>query len=124
MSEVGCGTTYEWAQNDMRNKEPMAKHELRDNMANIGAWFSSNWESKYYMLLNRELSDYTIFNFKTKNYNKAVEDLYDLFAVRGPILDIDYNHDYHYFEIWTHYQGDDTPHMYILFQCPDFVIEV
>lgn len=124
MSEVACGTLYNWLQEDMKHVEPLTAKQLRLDLANIGAWFSVDMYGKYYMLLNKELSDYTVFNFLDMNYSKGVQELKEVLQGRGPILQIDYNKDNKYFEIWVKYWEDNLPHMYILFPCPDFVIEI
>lgn len=124
MSEIACGTVYELLQEEMNLLSPLTTKELRKDLANIGAWFSVDMNEQYYMLLNKELSDYTVFNFLSMNYSKGLQELVEVLDSRGPILQIDYNHDNKYFEIWVKYAGDDRAHMYILFPCPDFVIEI
>lgn len=124
MSEIPCGNLYTMAQEEMKKVLPMNNYDLQRDLANIGAWFSIDMQEQYYMLLNRELSDYTVFNFLGMNYSKGVEELLEVLDGRGPVLQIDYNHDNKYFEIWVKYLMDNTPHMYILFPCSDFIIEI
>lgn len=124
MSEIACGTVYELLQEEKTLMSPLTAKQLRKDLANIGAWFSIDMHEQYYMLLNKELSDYTVFNFLGMNYNKGVQELTEVLESRGPILQIDYNHTNKYFEIWVKYIEDNRPHMYILFPCPDFVIEI
>lgn len=124
MTEIPCGTLYTMAQEEMKKVLPMNNYDLQRDLANIGAWFSTDMQEQYYMLLNRELSDYTVFNFLGMNYSKGIEELLEVLDGRGPVLQIDYNHDNKYFEIWVKYLMDNTPHMYILFPCSDFIIEI
>lgn len=123
MTDLEGGTTYEWAQETLKNVEPLNERDLQNNLSNIGAWFSSDMHEQYYMVLNRELSDYTVLNFLSMNYNQGVQEIKEIFDCRGPILRVDYNHENHYFEVWIRYH-DDMPHMYVIFPCPDFVIEI
>lgn len=124
MSEIPCGNLYTMAQEEMKKVLPMNNYDLQRDLANIGAWFSIDMQEQYYMLLNRELSDYTVFNFLGMNYSKGIEELLEVLDGRGPVLQIDYNHDNKYFEIWVKYLMDNTPHMYVLFPCSDFIIEI
>ena len=96
----------------------------REMLANIGMWFSSDPKFKYFMFLCRELSDYTIFNFESFNYSKAKEELEELIHERGELLDIVYNHNNDTYEIWMRTKSDNQIHMYMLFDCNDFIITI
>lgn len=125
MNKITCGTVYEMLQEEMSATAlPLSAKQLGLDLANIGAWFSVYVDNKYYMLLNKELSDYTIFNFLGMNYAKGIQELKEVLDSRGDILQIDYNHDNKYYEIWVRYFEDQRAHMYILFPCPEFVIEI
>lgn len=124
MANIECGTVYDLARAQLKDAEPLDKYEIRNVFSNIAAWFSIDVTKQYYMLLCRELADYTVFNFLTLNYDKGKTELLEVVQSRGDILRVDYNHEQKYFEIWVRYNQDDEPHMYAFFPCNDFVIEV
>lgn len=130
MNEIGldgayeCGTVYEWNKQEMSLQPPLPRDVLTKELANIGAWFSSDLTVKYYMLLNRELADYTVFNFLSHNYYKGVEELIEVLDRCGWAQAIEYNHEHDYFEIWVKNKCTLKTHLYLLFPCDDFIIEV
>lgn len=118
-------TVYEFLQQEKNSRELMPKDAYHETMTNVGAWFSSDMKHKYYMLLNNELHDYTVLNFIQYNFNQGVEELEKVLKRCGPVIDIEYNHEQHYFEFWVRSNYDEGyPHMYILFPCDDFIVEV
>lgn len=122
---MDTGTTiYAMNQMVMDTVTPMTQRAKDKEFANIGAWFSSDLNEKYYMLLNGDLRDYTIFNFITMDFNKGVQELIEVVESRGIVLSIDYNHDHEYFEIWVRHRQDDKSYVYLLFPCSDFIVEV
>lgn len=124
MSDIQCGNVYEWKQNEMSLQIPLDKETLVKNLANIGAWFSSDLTVQYYMLLNKELADYSIFNFLSHNFYKGVQELEEVLDRCGFVQAIDYNHEHNYFEIWVKNRDTNNSHMYILFPCDDFILEI
>ena len=115
------GTVYDF--NKLAyEKVKVPEQRKREMLANIGMWFSS--DPKYFMFLCRELSDYTIFNFESFNYSKAKEELEELIHERGELLDIVYNHNNDTYEIWMRTKSDNQIHMYMLFDCNDFIITI
>ncbi len=121
-STVNMGTLYELNQSIMAQVPPMEPDMVDVELANVGVWFGSQRSFQYFMLLNNYRHDYTVFNVTGTNYHKAKEELKGLLEERGRILHIEYNHDRGDYEIWV--SIDDIPHMYILFPCNDFVIEI
>ena len=122
MAEVGLGSQYELCQLEVLKSGPMPQDELNKELTNIGAWFSSNMGTHYYMLLNNELHDYTIFNFMNYNFAQGVKELREVLDSRGVIYKIEFNHENNYFELWV-VNGEEA-HMYLLFPCGDFVIDI
>jgi hypothetical protein len=122
MSEGVLGTVYELCKTQMETLEPLDEATQKSELVNIGGWFSSNLCSRYYMLLNNELHDYTIFNFTNFNFTTGVKELSEVLQSRGDIISIDFNHDNNYFEIWMKNNGQLF--MYLLFPCDDFVIDI
>lgn len=96
---------------------------LKQKIGNIAAWFGSSNEYKYFMLLCRERNDYTVFNTANHQYHLAGTYLEECLTNRGKVIDIDYNHDTEYYEIWMRCFDDNEVHMYVVFHCNDFVLE-
>lgn len=124
MGNVECGTIYGWNQQEMNLQTPLDTQTVTKTLVNVGAWFSSNMKVHYYMLLNREFNDYTIFNFLSQNFYKGVQELQETLENRGLILAVEYNHTNDYYEIWLKSNQDGLSHMYLLFPCDDFIIEI
>lgn len=122
MEQIEVGTVYEWVKKEKEASQPMSDNKINELLSNIGAWFSVDLNNQYYMLLSNENRDYTVFNFLTDNYYKAVQELKEVLSTRGNIHSIDYNHAEKYYEIWM--KKDDELSIYLLFPCNDFIIEI
>lgn len=124
MAKIDVGTVYDWARAEMNasQKKPMIKTVRRAAFINIGEWLSATMNTKYYMLLNNERRDYTIFNFINFNYTQGVQELEEVIDSRGELINIEYNHELGYYEIWI--KIEDVYYVYLFFECDDFVIEV
>lgn len=120
-SRMSFGTLYDVNKMMYEKMSPMSAEDFQNYMINISLWFSKN-NFQYFMFLCRELSDYTIFNFLSTNYNKGREELIDLITSRGVPMDIEYKHEEDAYDIWVKRAGE--VHMYKLFPCNDFIIEV
>ena len=120
--------------NKMAYQQVPKMNELQFNqmMNNISLWFSSKEKSRYFMLLSKELSDYTIFHFNSYDYSKAREELIELVNSRGIPVDIQYDHDTDTYDIWVRRISVDPTTskptmdvvMYKMFKCDDFIIEI
>ena len=120
--------------NKMAYQQVPKMNELQFNqmMNNISLWFSSKEKSRYFMLLSKELSDYTIFHLNTYDYSKAREELVELVNSRGIPVDIQYDHDTDTYDIWVRRISVDPTTskptmdvvMYKMFECDDFIIEI
>ena len=91
-NKVTVGSLYEMNQQVFKQMKPPSQRVIDADLANIGAWFSSQHEAKYYMLLCKERSDYTIIHFNNYNFNKAVDELKEILEERGDIMGFDYVH--------------------------------
>ena len=102
--------------------EPLSDEAYSKNLEDISKWFM---RKKYCLLLCKEISDYTIFNFKQGAYKDAA--FVNLKACmsnrRYKIMDIIYKDEHDAFEIWVR-DREDNIYMYYLFDCEDFIIEV
>lgn len=115
-------TMYDFNKAVYQNMPPMKPNEFTENMVSISLWFSSKEKAKHFMLLCRELNDYTIFEFDTYNYDDARNKLSALIVSRGNPMDVDYNHDTDTYDIWVKKNGEI--YMYKLFDCEDFLIYI
>lgn len=114
---------YELNKAMYQNMEPLSQLKLTQETVNIAQWFSKEKGYKYFMLLNNERHDYTIFAFNSPNFALARQELVDLIAARGgQVVAIEYEHDTDAYEIWI--KIEDEVYMYMLFDCNDFVIEI
>lgn len=111
MAEITLGNLYEF------NKSAMSQMKILDPIAfNIGTEKVikdlSERKSKYWMLLNNERKDYTVFNIKTKEgtlsaFREALQN-------RGNLVDIDLLDDNNY-EIWIRDPETEENFVYYLF---------
>lgn len=124
MAEANMGTLYDINKVAYAKLDSMPEDKAKEMLTNIGMWFSSKKSFKYFMFLCKELSDYTIFNFESFNYSKGKDELVDLVDSRGTLLDIVYNHNSDGYEIWVRSLQDGEVHMYMLFDCNDFIITI
>lgn len=121
-------TLYDMNKQLVSQEEPIDETKLRNELTNIGCWFSSKL-NKNFMLLCHERRDYTIFYLKSKNFSKAVEELESVLTNRGTIMDVHFQHEQKIYEIWikTNDKSDNPAediYMYYLFPCDDFIIKV
>ena len=107
--------------------EPISQEKLKEQIVSIGAWFSTNPGCNYYMLMCKELSDYTVLHFNNMNYDVGSQKVQSIAESRGEILDILYNHAHNAYEIYVKRENDDgeeEPFMYYLFEYFWGVVEV
>lgn len=90
---------------------------------------------RYIGLLCRERYDFTIVKLNDFNYDKAVEAIKEVMQTRGEIVDVRYNHEEEYYEIWVREfmpEGlseefskvwEPQVFMFIVFDANDWVVE-
>jgi hypothetical protein len=123
MSDVNMGTMYELNKSVMRQQKPMSKTDLKDKIKEIKQFFLNN-KDKYFMLLNRETYNFTLFNLGNKNditIKKIMEGLKECLDNRGDVISIDLTEAKDAFEIWI--SADDEALVYYLFPYDTGVIE-
>lgn len=100
---------------------PYNEENLVNSLNEVHEWFRDN-NINYAMMLCKELSDYTVFDFTHGMDKKEAADveLRNCLKNRGLILDIVYKEDVGAFEIWL--KINDEVYMYYLFECEDFII--
>lgn len=132
MAEIAIGTQYEINKQGFSSGmvEPMTQTEVVNGFANIGAWLATEKEFKYFMLLNREAYDFTVFNMQSTNYAKMAKEIEEVLESRGQVVFIEYLHDDECYEIWIKcnewmkMRTNSEYVMYRFFNCNSWVIEV
>lgn len=123
--DFSMGTLYELNKEAYNTVMPYTKDELKEQLEYIYDWASSEG-FKYAMLLCKERSDYTIFNFSEQNdkkYHRGItKDLLECLTNRGVVLDIRYIQENDAWEIWL--RAHNESFMFMFFECNDFIIEV
>ena len=123
--DISMGTIYELNKEAYNKIMPYNEDQLKENLEFLYEW-TFNKGAKYYMLLCKERSDYTVFNFSSlidKKYHYGItKDLKECLKNRGVILDIRYVQDTDAWEIWLRSNGESF--MFMFFECNDFIIEV
>lgn len=124
-SEVTLGTIYDINKSLIKQKStPLTEEELVEKKELIKEFFS-NWADRYFMLLCKEQSDYTVFNLSDREEAEAdaakilVE---ECLKNRGSIRYIDKQSEGAALEIWL--MIEDNPYCYYLFPYNIGIIEV
>lgn len=123
MAEVSMGNVYELNQSAISNFPPLNESDIRKNLRKLEKYFA-NSNTQYYMLLCRELYDYTIYTIDRKHYNKqkAASEVMLTLQERGQIVEIDQTDDKVAYEFWVIYNEDNKAHVYYLFPYDKAVI--
>lgn len=116
------GNLYDFNKMAYAKMPPIPEDKAAEKLTDIGGWFSAS--GKYFMLLCREIADYTVFNFESYDYEKGKTELEDIVKSRGSLLDIVYNDSANGYEFWVRSKRDNEIHMYMLFGCDDFIITI
>lgn len=121
MSEIEIGTLYDMNKELMKTAKPLDNKEINKQLVRVKDFFSGD-EVRYYMLLSKERSDYTVFRLKNSlSSTKAIKDLKECLNNRGEILSIEKTEDNVAFEIWLRIDGENF--VYYLFRYDFGVIE-
>ena len=107
MSEIALGTMYELNKVAMNKLEPLTSYEKENKSKELKSFFMRNSSEKYFMLMCKEQSDYTIFH---------IPDI-----KRSGLLSKDPAKDSNAFEIWI--KDNDEAFVYYLFPYTAGVIE-
>ena len=124
-NKIIVGSLYEMNKQLFKQIKPPSEQIINLELANIGAWFSANINTKYYMLLCKERSDYTLFHLDNFNYNKAVQELKEVLEERGDIMGFDFIHGENAYQCWVRERDDEHQvYMFMLFEADWMVVEV
>ena len=124
MAEIEAGNVFELNKQIRRKSSPMESEKLNEAITNLAGWCSFRCNARYYMLLCKERSDYTIFRLKNFNYDQAGQEVKEVLESRGQIIGVDYLHGFDAYECWVKDPETDEPFMYMFFVCDDFIVEV
>ena len=95
-------------------------NELQKKKKEIVAWLDKT-DNSYYMLLNRELADYTVFHYNKSAWLAPMEhDIVDVVCSRGKIKSVEIEDSA--IEFWVE-DNKDTVYMYAFFPYDVGVIE-
>lgn len=122
---VNMGSLYEMNQQIFKSMPSLSEEVINTELANIGAWFSAHHSAKYYMLLCKERSDYTMIHLNDFNFSQAIQEIKEVLQERGDILAIDYVHGEDVFQCWVRERSEDAvPRMFVLFDADWMVIDI
>lgn len=120
-SNIQMGNMYDINKQAVLKEKPLTRTELKKKLREIKLDFLMK-SSQYYMLLNRELYDFTLFNLTDKSELHVafiVDGLRECLENRGLVISIDKNSDQAY-EIWI--KIDKEAYVYYLFSYDEGVI--
>ena len=122
MAEIALGNLYELNQQAMSKLEPLNKEEISKQKKIIEGMFFEGG-NHYYMMLNKERSDYTVFEVPNITYAKEMTtECIDCLKNRGKILSIERETpEISAIEIWIRGM-DKKNYMYMLFSCDAMII--
>lgn len=123
MADITMGNIYELNQKAFSSFPPFNANDIRKSTKKLEKYFA-NSKAEYYMLLCRELYDYTVYTIDRKHYNKskAAFEVIETLLERGDIVEINQTDDKIAFELWVIYNEDRTAHVYYLFPYDNAVI--
>ena len=101
MSEIMMGTLYDMNKAAIINMPSLTNSELKKNLKKIKQFFLDKTD-KYFMLLNRETYNFTLFNLGNKNeiaMKQTMDDFKECLDNRGRIVSIEIDSAVNY-EIW------------------------
>ena len=123
---IELGSLYEMNQAIIRNQEMSSDIT---NLDELVKWVFSGVKGsghKYLMFLCREKNDYTIFRIAGNGDKEEFQRQFTrLMYSRGLPVGINFNKVLGGYEVWIrNMKNKDDVHMYVLFNCNDFVIQI
>lgn len=127
MAEINMGTLYDANKDIMSKQEPISLREWTEKSKAL-VEFCKKTKNQYYMLLNRETYNFTLFNFGAKNNHGSLNTrklIYDELKIclqnRGEVLSIELTQQEDAYEIWI--RDDEQILVYYFFPYDIGVIE-
>jgi hypothetical protein len=102
MSEIMMGTLYDMNKAAIINMPSLTNSEFKKNLKKIKQFFLDKTD-KYFMLLNRETYNFTLFNLGNKNeiaMKQTMDDFKECLDNRGRVVSIEQDSTGNY-EIWV-----------------------
>lgn len=122
MAEVSMGTVYDMNKTASEKEELLNKPALGTRLKRIEK-FIKETNNTYFMLLNKETANYTLFNIQNKDrVDFAISELKECLINRGDIVSINLTEDKNAYEIWL--RNEDGDIAYFFFPYDLGVIEV
>lgn len=115
-------TMYDANKKLLQDAKPLSAYKFNDKIEKMKLFFTKHVD-KHYMMLCRELYDYSLFSFSGKdpwNLTNAAAALRECIQNRGECLDIIINDDA--CEIWM--KINNSPYVYYIFPYDGGIIEV
>lgn len=123
-SKMTLGTLYDFNKQLMSQTKELRRIDFKDSLNQIKDFIKEK-DNKYFMLLCRERSDYTVFVlFKNEDSDRQVfkKELSECLTIRGQVLSIEKTKDKQAYEIWI--KVNEEAFVYYLFPYDLGVIEV
>lgn len=123
-SKMTLGTLYDFNKQLMSQAKELRRIDFKDSLNQIKDFIKEK-DNKYFMLLCKERSDYTVFVlFKKEDFDRQIfkKELYECLTNRGQVLSIEKTKDKQAYEIWI--KIDEEAFVYYLFPYDLGVIEV
>ena len=123
-SKMTLGTLYDFNKQLMSQAKELRRIDFKDSLNEIKDFIKEK-DNKYFMLLCKERSDYTVFVlFKNEDFDRQIfkKELSECLTNRGQILSIEETKDKQAYEIWI--KIDEESFVYYLFPYDLGVIEV
>lgn len=121
MAKVGMGTLYDANKSIMSKQAPISAKEWSDKSKAL-VEFCKKTQNQYYMLLNRETYNFTLFNFHSSNNHASLNTrklIYDELKIclqnRGEVLSIELTEQEDAYEIWIR---DDEQNILVYYFFP------
>lgn len=121
MAKVGMGTLYDANKSIMSKQTPISEKEWSDKSKAL-VKFCKKTQNQYYMLLNRETYNFTLFNFHSSNNHASLNTrklIYDELKIclqnRGEVLSIELTEQKDAYEIWIR---DDEQNILVYYFFP------
>lgn len=91
MSDIEIGTVYDMAKTIAKIEKPLTEDELKKQLEKIKEFFLTE-KDKYFMLLNKETNNFTLFNLGIKDditIKRIMQDFKECLQNRGSVISMD-----------------------------------
>ena len=121
-------TLYEANKNIMKTVKPVAKKRMELDLANMSSWMATFLDTRYFMLMCKERSDFSLIHLINMNYSAAVQEIKEILEERGTLLAINYVKEENYYECWVRQEAENPNEsevfMFALFDADWMVVDI